>query len=53
MVRIIWTIAAILVALWLIGLVAGIAGGFIHILLIIAIVVVIYNLFVGNRARRV
>ena len=53
MVGIIWAIAAVLVVLWLIGLVAHIAGGFIHILLLIAIIVVLYNLFIGNRARRV
>lgn len=53
MVGIIWAIAAILVVLWLIGLVAHIAGGFIHILLVIAVIVVLYNLFIGNRARRV
>jgi hypothetical protein len=53
MAGILWTIAAVLVVLWIIGFAAHIAGGLIHILLIIAIIVVAYNFFVGNRARRV
>jgi 4-hydroxybenzoate polyprenyltransferase len=49
---ILWAIVVILVVLWLIGLLAHIAGGFIHILLIVALIVLLYNLFVGSRARR-
>lgn len=49
---ILWTIIVILFALWLIGLLVHIGGGFIHILLIVAVVALIYNLFVGARARR-
>ena len=49
---VLWAIVVILVVLWLIGLVAHIAGGFIHILLIVALIVLLYNLFVGSRARR-
>ena len=45
-----WLIVVVLVVLWLIGLVAGIAGGFIHLLLVIALVVILYNLLVGRRA---
>jgi predicted membrane metal-binding protein len=45
-----WTIIAILVVLWLLGLLADIGGGLIHILLIIALIVLIYNLVVGRRA---
>jgi hypothetical protein len=44
------TIAAILAVLWLIGLLAHIGGGLIHILLVIAVVVFLYNLFVGRRS---
>jgi len=44
------TIAVILFILWLLGFVAfHIAGGFIHILLIIAIIVIIWNLLTGRR----
>jgi len=44
-----WGIVVLLVVLWLIGLVANIAGFFIHILLVIAIVIILYNLLVGRR----
>lgn len=49
---ILWTIVVILVVLWLIGFLLHVAGGFIHLLLIIALIVLLYNLFVGGRARR-
>jgi len=48
---ILWTIAVILLVVWIGGLVLHIAGGLIHILLVIAIIVVLYNLFIGNRSR--
>jgi hypothetical protein len=44
-----WTIIIVLVALWLLGLVGGIGGSFIHVLLAIAAVVLIYNLLSGRR----
>lgn len=45
-----WTIFAILVVLWLLGLVSGYTiGGFIHILLVIAIVVVLIRIIQGRR----
>jgi hypothetical protein len=44
-----WAIVVILVVLWLLGLVLNVAGGLIHVLLIVAIIVVLYNLFVGRR----
>lgn len=45
-----WTIVAILIALWLVGLIADIGGGFIHLLLVIALVVFLVNLFTSRRA---
>jgi hypothetical protein len=46
-----WTIAVIMLALWLLGLVSSYTmGGFIHILLVVAIVMVLFNLFSGRRA---
>jgi hypothetical protein len=48
-VSLLWAIVVILVVLWLLGLVLNVAGGLIHILLIVAIIVVLYNLFVGRR----
>jgi hypothetical protein len=45
-----WTIAIILIVLWLLGLVSSYTmGGFIHILLVIAIIVVVLNLIQGRR----
>jgi len=45
-----WTVFVILLVLWLLGLVSGqVFGGFIHILLIVALVVVALQLFSGRR----
>jgi hypothetical protein len=45
-----WTIAVILIILWLLGLVSSYTmGGFIHVLLVIAIVVVLVNIIRGRR----
>jgi len=45
------TIAVILIVLWLLGLVSSTTmGGFIHILLVIAIVMVLLNVIQGRRA---
>jgi len=45
-----WTIAIILLVLWLLGLVSSYTlGGFIHILLVIAIIVVLIRLIQGRR----
>jgi hypothetical protein len=44
-------IAAILVVLWVLGLLTSYTmGGFIHVLLVIAVVVVLYNVFAGRKA---
>jgi hypothetical protein len=46
-----WTIAVILIILWLLGLVTSYTmGGLIHILLVIAIVVVLVNFIQGRRS---
>jgi uncharacterized protein DUF5670 len=46
-----WTIFVILLVLWLLGMVSSYTmGGFIHILLVIALVVVVINLINGRRA---
>jgi hypothetical protein len=44
-----WAIVAVLVALWLLGLVLRAFGGLIHLLLIAALVVVVYRLLTGRR----
>jgi hypothetical protein len=46
-----YTIAVVLIILWLLGLVSSYTlGGFIHILLVVAIVMVLVNLITGRRA---
>ncbi|MBU4262994.1 MAG: lmo0937 family membrane protein [Proteobacteria bacterium] len=45
-----WTIAVILIILWALGLVSSYTmGGFIHILLVIAVIVVLLNIIQGRR----
>jgi asparagine N-glycosylation enzyme membrane subunit Stt3 len=45
-----WTIFVILMILWLLGMISGyVIGGFIHILLVIAIVVVLIRIIQGRR----
>lgn len=47
-----WTIAVILIVLWLLGLVSSTTmGGFIHVLLVIAIIVVLLNVIRGRRLK--
>jgi hypothetical protein len=45
-----YTIAVILVVLWLLGLVTSYTmGGFIHILLVIAVITILYNVISGRK----
>lgn len=45
-----YTIAVVLIILWLLGLVTSYTmGGFIHILLVVAIVMILINLISGRR----
>ena len=45
-----WTIAVVLVILWMLGLVTGYTmGNFIHILLVVAIIVVLVRVIQGRR----
>jgi hypothetical protein len=46
---ILWFIVVLLVVFWLIGLVAEIGGGLINLLLVVALVILVYNLLVGRR----
>jgi hypothetical protein len=45
-----WTIFVILVVLWLLGFSFHIAGSFIHILIVVAVVLLIFNLISSRRA---
>jgi hypothetical protein len=44
-----WTIVAVLLIMWLLGFSLNIAGGLIHILLVLALVALIFNLLSGRR----
>ena len=44
-----WTIAVILLILWLLGFAFHIGGGLIHIILVVALVVGLIQLFTGRR----
>lgn len=45
-----WTIFVILLILWLLGFSFHVAGGLVHILLVVAVVVLIFNLLSGRRS---
>jgi hypothetical protein len=46
-----YTIAVVLIVLWLLGLVSSYTmGGFIHVLLVVAVIMVLVNLIQGRRA---
>jgi len=47
--KMLWTIVAILLILWLLGFSFHVAGGLVHLLLVIALVVVVINLLSGRR----
>jgi hypothetical protein len=44
-----WTIAVILLVLWLLGFAFHVAGGLIHILLVVALIVGLIQLFTGRK----
>jgi hypothetical protein len=45
-----WTVFVVLLVLWLLGFSFHIAGGLIHLLLVIAVAVLIINLLTGRRS---
>jgi hypothetical protein len=46
-----WTVFVIILVLWLLGFSFHIAGGLIHLLLVLAVIVLIFNLVVGRRSN--
>ncbi len=44
-----WTIVVVLLVLWLLGFTMHVAGGLIHVLLVIALIVVVFRLLSGQR----
>lgn len=49
MVNLIWTAVVVLVILWLLGFSINIGGGLIHLLLVLALIGIVYNLMTGRR----
>jgi len=45
-----WTIIALMLILWLLGLIGHVGGGLIHLLLVIALVVFVIQLISGRRS---
>ena len=45
-----WSILVVLLILWLLGFGLHVGGGLIHMLLVVAVVVLIYNLVSGRRS---
>jgi hypothetical protein len=44
-----WALVVVLLVLWLLGLIGNIAAGFIHILLVLALIVLLFQLIGGRR----
>jgi hypothetical protein len=44
-----WTVIVVLLILWLLGFTMHVAGGLIHVLLVIALVVIVFRLLSGRR----
>jgi hypothetical protein len=51
MAGLLWTIIVILFVLWLLGFVVHFGGGLIHLLLVIAVILIVFNLITGRGAR--
>ena len=45
-----WTIFVVLVVLWLLGFSLHVGGGLIHALLVVAVIVLVWNLLTGRRS---
>jgi hypothetical protein len=45
-----WAIFAIILVLWILGFSLHVAGSMIHLLLVLAVIVLVFNLIAGRRA---
>ncbi len=45
-----WALIAVLLILWLLGLIGSVGGGLIHLLLVVALIVFVFQLVAGRRA---
>ncbi len=50
MTNILWVILVIVVAVWLIGLLGGVGGSLIHVLLVVGVLILAYNIITGRRS---
>jgi hypothetical protein len=50
MLNLIWTAVGILILFWLLGFSIHIGGSLIHLLLVLALIGIVYNLLIGRRA---
>lgn len=50
MAGILWTVLVVILILWLLGFATSVGGSLIHLLLVIALIVLIYNLLTGRSA---
>ncbi len=48
--NLIWTGIGVLIILWVLGFSINIGGGLIHILLVLAVIGIVYNVFIGRSA---
>jgi hypothetical protein len=51
MANILWTIIVLMVIFWLFGFALHIGGGLIHLILVIAVILLVFNLLTGRGAR--
>lgn len=51
MAGILWAVIVILFVLWLLGFIAHVGGGLIHLVLVVALVLLVFNLLTGRGAR--
>lgn len=49
MARILWIVLMVVIVVWLIGFLMDVAGGLIHILLVIAAIILVINLVTGRK----
>ncbi len=49
MLNLIWSAVVVLFLLWLLGFSINIGGSLIHLLLVLALIGIVYNLFIGRR----
>ncbi|WP_206043828.1 lmo0937 family membrane protein [Geitlerinema sp. P-1104] len=49
MLNIVWFVVVILIVLWALGFAVNIGGGLVHLLLVLALIGIVYNLVIGRR----